>query len=139
MNSNFWGDKYGFDKFSKFLALISVVFLLSRGFSKLIGVGILGYALWRAFSKDKYKRRREELAYEDWMRSLNYRINRLMKGDFASKIKNKFNGLVKGVKERKDFVIVKCPNCSQKLRLPRGKGNLIVTCKKCSHEFKKRT
>lgn len=33
-------------------------------------------------------------------------------------------------------LIIECPECRQKLRLPRGKGTLKVTCKSCQATFK---
>lgn len=35
-----------------------------------------------------------------------------------------------------DFVIVSCPNCKSKLRLPKNEKNIIVSCPKCNNEFK---
>ena len=32
--------------------------------------------------------------------------------------------------------IVECPSCRQKLRVPRGKGILQVTCPKCQNQMK---
>lgn len=46
--------------------------------------------------------------------------------------KNRIEELIK-------FEVVKCPSCSQKLRLPAGKGKLRVTCRECSHNFEIRT
>ena len=37
--------------------------------------------------------------------------------------------------ELKQFKHVKCPKCGQKVRLPRGKGKLRVTCPKCREKF----
>ena len=39
----------------------------------------------------------------------------------------------------RNYKITKCPNCNQKLRLPRGKGKIVVTCKKCLTKFDFRT
>jgi hypothetical protein len=38
-------------------------------------------------------------------------------------------------KERRKFKYLVCPQCSQKLRVPRGKGKLRVTCTKCGCKF----
>lgn len=43
------------------------------------------------------------------------------------------------IKERRKFLILRCPNCSQKLRLPRKKGNILVTCPRCFFKFKSKT
>lgn len=43
------------------------------------------------------------------------------------------------IKERREFLIFRCPNCSQKLRLPKKKGNILVTCPRCLFKFKSKT
>lgn len=129
MNSDFFKDKNGIDKFSIFLGCVSLAFLISRSYIKIIGICILGYAVWRVFSKDKYKRHNEEMAFEDAVIRINYKLNRIFKGNSIRNFKQK-------LEEKKNFKIVKCPNCGQKLRLPRGKGKITVTCRKCSKEFK---
>lgn len=35
--------------------------------------------------------------------------------------------------------IIKCPNCDAKLRVPRNKGKISVTCPKCDTNFEKDT
>lgn len=51
----------------------------------------------------------------------------------SGSIKTRFT---KWVNEKKNFKILVCPKCGQKLRVPRGKGKITVTCKKCLFEFK---
>lgn len=34
-----------------------------------------------------------------------------------------------------DYVVVNCPNCNTRLRIPKGKGKINVTCKKCETKF----
>lgn len=38
-----------------------------------------------------------------------------------------------------DYLVINCPKCPSRLRLPKGKGNITVTCPNCSNEFKTRT
>lgn len=42
----------------------------------------------------------------------------------------------KWMNEKKNYKVLVCPKCGQKLRVPRGKGKITVTCKKCLFEFK---
>lgn len=38
-----------------------------------------------------------------------------------------------------DYTVENCPNCPTRLRVPKGKGNLTVTCPKCKTDFKMST
>lgn len=40
------------------------------------------------------------------------------------------------IEELLDYVIVDCSKCSSRLRLPKNKGNIVVSCPKCRNEFK---
>ena len=40
-------------------------------------------------------------------------------------------------RERKSYHYFKCPYCHARLRLPVGKGRVIVRCNKCGREFEK--
>lgn len=35
-----------------------------------------------------------------------------------------------------DYTVVSCPECSTRLRIPKGKGRIKITCSKCKHSFK---
>ena len=78
-------------------------------------VGYL-YSLFRIFSTDKGKRRRENQNY------LTY----------CWRIKNK-------IEDHKKYKYFKCPHCKQKLRVPRGQGKIEVHCPKCDTRFDKRS
>ena len=42
--------------------------------------------------------------------------------------KNKIMSLI-------DYKVINCPNCSTRARVPKDKGKIKVTCKKCGEEF----
>ncbi len=137
---------YGFDILSLFLLLVSSFLNISRYTSGLSFL-ILIIVFFRAFSKNTYKRTNELNKFIGFVnkllakfgKQLPYNLPRLTFDSFITSI----NTLKYNFKQRRDYnkkyKIVKCPKCKQKLRLPRGKGSMTVTCKRCSHEFDLRT
>lgn len=121
-----FNNAYGWDKYSKTLSIMGLIFLLSK-WGIIVGIALIFYATWRALSKNKYVRYKEEMVFESFLNSIRY---------YLIKFKNSVTGFFQKLKSKKDYMIVSCPNCSQKLRLPRHKGKIIVCCKKCNHEFK---
>ena len=41
--------------------------------------------------------------------------------------------------QAKIFKFFKCPSCTQKIRVPKGKGKIEITCPKCGNKFIKKT
>lgn len=142
----FMQGRYGVDDLSKFLmALLFVVLIISLVF-RLPYVGILMWVLlvwtyFRMFSKRLDKRRKENDAY------LKLRNGFLgifgVKPKVASYQYGAYRGSTSYTKQAtpkdKTHRIFLCPECGQKIRVPKGKGKIAITCPKCSREFVKRT
>lgn len=139
---NFFYGRYGFDILSLFLILISGLFgcfRITKSLSFLLNI----YVLYRAFSRNIYMRNTEL----NWFTS---KVNKIL-GRFGKSlpyalprasldvIPQSYNVLKSKIQQKLKYKIVKCPNCKQKLRLPRGQKKIIVTCKRCKTEFKMRT
>ncbi|NMM63434.1 hypothetical protein HBE96_12235 [Clostridium sp. P21] len=115
-------DCYGLDKFSKYLLIISFILSLNKHMV-IMAIVLAAYATWRTISKNRYKRYQELQGFENSILIIKQIIYR-----FKMKV-NDF----------KYYKVFKCPECSQKLRVPRKKGKILITCKKCHTEFHGRT
>jgi len=116
--------RYGTDQLSLsllglglFLCLVTMPFrfILIR----LIPLIPIVLCYFRVFSKNIYKRQQE-----------NFKFIR-----FYTPIIKRFQVLKKRFNERKTHRYFKCPSCKQTLRVPRGKGNISITCPKCKNIF----
>lgn len=117
--SNNFKNCYGTDKLTMYL-LISGLILSLFNYVRFLGAALAIYGLFRILSKNKYKRSQELAAFEN----------------FIQVIKQQFYSKKASINQSKNYKILKCPKCSQKLRIPRHKGKIVVTCKKCGNEFK---
>ena len=133
---------YGIDLLSLILLLFASLFNISK-YTSFIGFALVIVSLLRIFSKNISKRRSENNTLVNFLNKplskLNLRIPyNIQPIDFTS-FSYSYKILKNRLKEKKNFKITKCPNCGQKLRLPRKKGNIVVTCKRCLHKFDFRT
>jgi len=122
MNWN-WNNKrrYGNDNFNYLLFAFALLFAFFKN-SWIVSILLIGYALFRALSTDITRRQQEA-----------YLINSFL-AKWTYKIKNTINGM-----RYKNKVIFICPNCGQKLSVPKGKGAVRITCKRCGKTFEGRT
>ena len=88
----------------------------------LLSMAIYIFTLFRMFSRNIEKRYAENAAFL-----------KLWNG-MTSGIRQFFNRL----KNMKKYKYFKCPECKSRLRLPRGVGEVTVTCGKCHHAFKQK-
>lgn len=124
----FMMGRYGGDQFSIFLIIISMVLTLLYYLTGSSLVFLLSYipilaALYRMFSKDIQKRSLENYKFAAQIRTLNLKIKKIQERIKASKTHKYF----------------KCANCKTSLRVPKGKGKILVTCPKCKTEVRKKT
>ena len=123
--------RYGADQLGKCTITVSAVcivlsILVGRWFRlssilNMIGFAGLIYSYYRMFSKNYAKRSAENRKYLEETASLRRKLG-----------KQKYM-----MKERKTNHIYSCPNCKQKIRIPRGKGKIEISCPKCGTKFVK--
>ena len=116
----FMAGRYGTDKLNTSILTLGLVFcvvsmFLPAGIPVLV-MTTLAYvcmfvAIFRAFSRNTYKRYRENRRYLD---------------------------LIARIKDREHRYYA-CPKCKQNVRVPKGKGKIAITCPKCREKFIKKT
>ena len=123
---NFMRGRYGIDQMSQAMFIAALVLILLAGFSQnlifeLLGIALFVYADYRALSRNISARRAENARYEEAIRNIKEKIH--PSGADAT------------------HRVYICPNksCGQKIRVPKGKGKIEITCPKCGQKFVKRT
>ena len=126
--ARFMYGRYGMDQLSRNLSLICLVLLIITMFVRnnviymIALVGIV-YTYFRVFSRNISRRSEENEKYLK----------------FHYKVVGKLNKIKFRITDSKTHRIVRCPSCSQKIRVPRGKGKISIKCPKCRIEFIKKT
>ena len=120
--------RYGYDEFSKFLFIVGLLFGVLSNFVggrivSAIGIAILTFGVLRILSREKTKRIKELQVYSRIKQKLTTRYY---------KLKNRWA-------QRKAYAIKKCPNCKQKVRVPRKNKKIRITCPSCQTKFVKKT
>lgn len=120
--SKFMYDKYGMDQLNLALlwgGLIISLFIPNGLLKTFITYIPLMLCVIRMLSKNYSARRAEN----DRFMQMIYPIQR------------KYNKMIARIKGSKTHKYLKCPNCKQELRVPRGKGQITVTCARCKVKF----
>lgn len=130
--SRFMIGRYGVDDLARVTtvsALILLIISMFSGFLPVLGifywfaVALILYNCYRILSRNVQKR------YAENQKFLNarYRFS-------AKKSQAKTQWAQRGI-----YRFYRCPSCRQKVRVPRGKGKICITCPKCKTEFVKRS
>ena len=123
----FMRGRYGTDQLnhalSKAAVVLIVISLFGMRFLYPLALALLVIVYARTFSKDTYKRARENQKYMDMTWKLRCFILK-QKGDLM---------------QHREYHIYKCPGCRQKLRVPRGRGKISIHCSRCGTEFIKKS
>ena len=124
----FMQGRYGADELGRFLTILGLILIVINLFVRssilsYVVLAILIYCYYRMFSRNGSSRYAENQKFRSWRKSVR-------SGPSSWKAE---------LEQRKVYHIYRCPSCRQKIRVPRGKGNIIVTCPKCRTEFKKKS
>ena len=112
--------RYGADELSVFMFRAAIVIMLLSCIPKLNSLSILAWVvaligMYRSFSKKITARGRERDIYLKLL------------GRFKSRI-NTYKLIWR---DRNTYKYFKCPKCKSFVRVPKGKGNIEITCTKC--------
>lgn len=125
---HFMQGRYGMDGLSFFLIGTAFALAVVDTFTRthilnLFSWALLIFAYTRIFSRNHSRCIRQNMWFYEHTKGVR---------EFFQKERNR-------MKTRKTHHIYICRNCGQKIRIPRGKGKIIVTCPKCRSEFAKRS
>ena len=120
----FMFGRYGSDVLNLVLVISAfVISFIGFPFSFVISIILVVFAFYRMFSRNIYKRQMENAAFLKTV----YRVRSF------------FTGFKSRLRERKYYKYYKCVSCGTKMRVPRGKGKIRITCPKCGEKFERKT
>ena len=124
----FMAGRYGNDQLNQFIIIVAIISMVleiitrqSLFYTLTLVLLILAYV--RVFSRNINRRYEENMKF-------------LQKKDA---ILNKFRRQKYYAAQRRNFHIYTCPQCKQKIRIPKGKGKISITCPKCRTSFIKKS
>lgn len=116
----FMQGRYGSDKLNTTILMVALVLVLVYTFLPfgpvqlilwILSYVLMIWAIFRMLSRNTYRR---------------YQENR------------RFLQFVDGIRDR-EHRYYDCPNCHQRVRVPRGKGKISISCPKCREKFIRKT
>ena len=130
--TRFMMGRYGNDQLNRFLfgaTMVCVVlqFLTRNRILYYLALVLIIIGYLRMLSRNHQKRYAENLKFL----ALQDRITGIFRRSPGSGASDRT--------DRKQFHIYRCPRCKQKIRIPRGRGKVRITCPKCGNAFVKKS
>ncbi len=132
--ARFFYGRYGVDKLCYATLIVSMIFsftssiIAAKHFAASAVLYVLSYALliwmlFRMLSKNRQARYNENMKFVGiW-----------------KKIKKWFKLQKNRIKDIKTHRYFSCPNCKNNLRVPKGRGEITITCPVCKTKFDRKT
>ena len=125
--ARFMAGRNGNDRLNLFLLVLGIVFIIlgivfrktAAGVFNILTIAALFVVYIRMLSRNLPKRRAENAKYME-IRERVLSIFRLQREKWT---------------QRKDYKFFHCPSCRTVLRVPRGRGKIMIVCKKCGTRF----
>lgn len=136
--ARFFSGRTGVDALGRAFTILALILMLLTMITHsaivyFIAMACLGYSIFRMLSKNYQKRYYENQKFLEKTAGIRRRFSGL-----PLRIKNFYSKTRYNFNQRKIYSIFKCPSCRQKLRAPRGRGKIQVTCSKCHTVFIKK-
>ncbi len=125
--NRFMNGRYGTDELNRALSTVTMIFLgISLLFRfwiwKAFFIGTAIYSIYRMLSRNIVKRRRENEAFKQILN-----------------MSERQSDVIRRNHEDKNYKYFVCRQCGQKIRIPRKKGKIEITCPVCRYSFKAKT
>ncbi len=137
--SRLMSGRHGTDQFSLALFVLYCVLMLfssifGNRFLFLLSIAALAFCIFRMMSRNQEQRWKENSwflgwwnPFWHWMRNIHSRFR--TEQDYAAM----------KARDHDVYRYFRCPKCRNKLRVPKGKGKIVITCPVCHTDFMRRT
>ena len=98
-------------------------------------LALLLFCIYRIFSRDIPRRQAENRAFL----ALCQKIRSRNIGAAWNALGSRIRSIPQRIRRAMTHRTFSCPSCGQKLRVPRGKGKIAISCPRCGTEFIKKT
>lgn len=120
--------RYGPDQLNFAILIVAILLSLTASLTRLGLLSLLSYVLlfvcfFRMLSRKLAARRREN--------------DRFLR--YWWPVRTKLTNKTRQLKDSRQYKYFKCPGCHCTLRVPRKKGTIQITCRKCGERFIKKT